>query len=83
MLEIILLSVVVLVALIIGGWYSHSRQQQRAQEFERELDRFDNDENSDFHARFDSVFAQDTVDLSDGPKVRMDSDVADVNDEFD
>ncbi|WP_339778624.1 cell division protein ZipA C-terminal FtsZ-binding domain-containing protein [uncultured Methylophaga sp.] len=83
MLEIILLSVVVLVALIIGGWYSHSRQQQRAQEFERELDRFDNDDNSDFHARFDSVFAQDTVDLSDSPKVRMDSDVADVGDEFD
>tara|TARA_R100001591_G_scaffold19480_7_gene26462 strand:- start:38802 stop:39548 length:747 start_codon:yes stop_codon:yes gene_type:complete len=74
--EIILLSVVVLVALVIGGWYTHSRQQQRAQEFERELDRFDEADNSDFHARFDSVFAQDTVDLSDGPKVRLDSDQA-------
>lgn len=74
MFEIILLSVVVLVALVIGGWYTHSRQQQRAQEFERELDRFDETDNSDFHARFDSVFAQDTVDLSDNVKVRLDSD---------
>ncbi|MDO8825300.1 cell division protein ZipA C-terminal FtsZ-binding domain-containing protein [Methylophaga sp.] len=73
MFEIILLSVVVLVALVIGGWYTHTRQQQRAQEFERELDRFDATENNDFHARFDSVFAQDTVDLSSDVKVRLDS----------
>lgn len=83
MFEIILLSVVVLVALVIGGWYTHSRQQQRAQEFERELDRFDETDNSDFHARFDSVFAQDTVDLSDNVKVRLDSDEKVIDDDFD
>jgi cell division protein ZipA len=81
--EIILLSVVVLVALVIGGWYTHSRQQQRAQEFERELDRFDEADNSDFHARFDSVFAQDTVDLSNGVNVRLDSNEKVIDDDFD
>jgi cell division protein ZipA len=81
--EIILLSVIVLVALVIGGWYTHTRQQQRAQEFERELDRFDETDNSDFHARFDSVFAQDTVELSDGPRVRLNSDESEIDDEFD
>lgn len=83
MFEIILLSVVVLVALVIGGWYTHSRQQQRAQEFERELDRFDEADNSDFHARFDSVFAQDTVELTDAPRVHLGSHDLDNVDDFD
>lgn len=82
MFEIILLSVIVLVALVVGGWYTHSRQQQRAQEFERELDRFDHEDNSDFHARFDSVFAQDTVEFSDGPRVRLNNEEADTEDEL-
>lgn len=83
MLEIILLSIVILVALVIGGWYTHSRQQQRAQEFERELDRFDTTENNDFHARFDSVLAQDTVELADSERARSSLAEQDIDAEFD
>lgn len=57
MLEITLLILFVLLILAVAGFISYQRNQKLASAFERELDQNDEDK-SDFHARFDAVFAE-------------------------
>lgn len=67
MLEIIILIIVVLLAIAVVGFVSYQRNQKLAIDFERELDHND-DASSDFHARYDAVFARDDdVDYDDNP----------------
>ncbi len=67
MLEIIILIIVVLLAIAVVGFVSYQRNQKLANDFERELDH-DDDASSDFHARYDAVFAlDDDVDVDDNP----------------
>ncbi len=57
MLEIIVLTLIVIVAFIVTSWYAHQRSQERAQAFERELDEHRDDEG--FQQRFDALFEQE------------------------
>lgn len=57
MLEIIVLTLVVIIAFVAASWYAHQRSQERAQAFERELDEHRDDE--DFQQRFDALFEQE------------------------
>ncbi len=67
MLEIIILIFVLLLAIAVVGFVSYQRNQKLANDFERELDH-DDAESSDFHARYDAVFARDDdVDFDDNP----------------
>ena len=67
MLEIIILIFVVLLAIAVVGFVSYQRNQKLANDFERELDH-DDAASSDFHARYDAVFARDDdVDYDDNP----------------
>jgi cell division protein ZipA len=66
-LEIIILIIVVLLAIAVVGFVSYQRNQKLAIDFERELDH-DDAASSDFHARYDAVFARDDdVDVDDNP----------------
>jgi len=56
-LEIIVLTLIVIIAFIATSWYSHQRSQERAQAFERELDESRDDEA--FQERFDALFEQE------------------------
>lgn len=58
MLEIIVLIIVVLLALLIGGWIMHQRNQKMANAFEDELESGDARDRANFHQRFDAVFDQ-------------------------
>ncbi len=58
MLEIIILIFVLLLAIAVVGFVSYQRNQKLANDFERELDH-DDAASSDFHARYDAVFARD------------------------
>lgn len=58
MFEIIVLIIVVLIALIIGGWVTHQRNQRLANSFEQELESTDPRDRAEFHQRFDAVFEQ-------------------------
>lgn len=67
MFTIIILTVVLLLIVLAAGWYSHHRNQQRAKEFERELDTHTNHDDDVFQQRFDEVLhaqldAEDDVD---------------------
>ncbi|MEX0615014.1 MAG: cell division protein ZipA, partial [Methylophaga sp.] len=67
MLEIIILIFVVLLAIAVVGFISYQRNQKLANDFERELDH-DDAASSDFHARYDAVFARDDdVEYDDNP----------------
>lgn len=57
MLEIIVLTLIVIIAFIATSWYAHQRSQQRAQAFERELDETRDDDA--FQQRFDALFEQE------------------------
>lgn len=59
MLEIIILTIVIVLAFIAASWYSYKRSQERAAEFEKELEQ--NTEHGDeaFQQRFDSLFEQE------------------------
>lgn len=57
MLEIIVLTLIVIIAFIATSWYAHQRSQERAQAFERELDETRDDEA--FQQRFDALFEQE------------------------
>jgi cell division protein ZipA len=56
--EIIILIIVILIAFAAASWYAHHKSQQRASEFERELD-LHNDEDEEFKERFDALFEQE------------------------
>lgn len=56
MVEIIVLTIVIIVAFIAVGWFSHYRSQQHAKAFEKELQSGEPEQESDFHQRFDAVF---------------------------
>lgn len=58
MSEIIILIIVILIAFAAASWYAHHKSQQRANEFERELD-LHNDEDDEFKERFDALFEQE------------------------
>lgn len=57
MLEIIVLTLIVIIAFVATSWYAHQRSQERAQAFERELDEHRDD--GDFQQRFDALFEQE------------------------
>jgi cell division protein ZipA len=64
--NIIILTVVLLLIVLAAGWYSHHRNQQRAKEFQRELDTHTHHDDV-FQQRFDEVLhaqldAEDDVD---------------------
>ncbi|WP_438971594.1 cell division protein ZipA C-terminal FtsZ-binding domain-containing protein [Methylophaga sp.] len=59
MLEIIVLTIVIVLAFIAASWYTHQRSQQRANEFERELEIDDSQEDDSFQQRFDALFDQE------------------------
>jgi len=58
-LEIIALTIVIVLAFIAASWYTHQRSQQRANEFERELEIEDTNAEDSFHQRFDALFDQE------------------------
>ena len=82
MLEIIILTVIIVVAFIATSWYTHQRSQERAKAFERELDETRDDES--FQQRFDALFEEkkqlveeaalppDTERLTDTPEIEPD-----------
>jgi cell division protein ZipA len=51
----IILTVVLLLIVLAAGWFSHHRSQQRAKEFERELDTHTHHDDDVFQQRFDEV----------------------------
>lgn len=59
MLEIIVLTLVIIVAFIATSWYAHQRSQERAKAFERELDIGESLEDDSFQQRFDALFDQE------------------------
>lgn len=59
MLEIIVLTLVIVVAFIATSWYSHQRSQERAKAFERELEIDEARDNDSFEQRFDALFEQE------------------------
>lgn len=60
MLEIIVLTIVIIVAFIAASWYAHQRSQERARAFERELDIDESREGESFQQRFDALFEQES-----------------------
>ncbi len=58
MSEIIILIIVIIIAFVGVSWYANYKSQQRAREFERELD-LHNDEDDEFKERFDALFEQE------------------------
>ena len=62
MLEIIVLTVVIIVAFIATSWYAHQRSQERAKAFEKELELDDSREDESFQQRFDALFEQELHD---------------------
>lgn len=60
MLEIIVLTIVIVLAFIATSWYNHQRSQQRAKEFERELDIEDSTQDESFQQRFDALLDLET-----------------------
>lgn len=60
MLEIIVLTIVVILAFVATSWYNHQRSQQRAKEFERELDIEDSSQDASFQERFDALLDLET-----------------------
>jgi cell division protein ZipA len=56
-LEIIVLTLIVIIAFVATSWYAHQRSQERAQAFERELDETRDDDA--FQQRFDALFEQE------------------------
>lgn len=62
MLEIIVLTIVIVLAFIAASWYTNQRSQQRAREFERELEIEDTDTDDSFQQRFDALFDQELQD---------------------
>ena len=56
MLEIILFIVIVAIAFIVANWFAHLRDQERANEFERELDFDEVRDKNEFQQRFDDLF---------------------------
>lgn len=60
MLEVILLTLIVIIAFVATSWYTHQRSQERANAFERELDETRDDEA--FQQRFDALFEQELHD---------------------
>lgn len=59
MLEIIVLTIVIVLAFIAASWYTSQRSQQRANEFERELEIEDTKDEDSFQQRFDALFDQE------------------------
>ncbi|MTI63808.1 cell division protein ZipA C-terminal FtsZ-binding domain-containing protein [Methylophaga sp.] len=59
MLEIIVLTLIVIVAFIATSWYAHQRSQERAKAFERELEIDESREDDSFQQRFDALFEQE------------------------
>lgn len=59
MLEIIVLTIVIVLAFIAASWYTNQRSQQRAHEFERELEIEDTETDDSFQQRFDALFDQE------------------------
>lgn len=80
MFEIIVVILIVLIALIIGGWVTHQRNQRLANSFEQELESADPRDRAEFHQRFDAVFAQlqDTAEEEDNsePFITLDENEA-------
>lgn len=62
MLEIIVLTLIVIVAFIATSWYAHQRSQERAKAFERELEIDESREDDSFQQRFDALFEQELHD---------------------
>ena len=58
MSEIIILIIIIIIAFVGVSWYANYKIQQRAREFERELD-LHNDEDDEFKERFDALFEQE------------------------
>lgn len=58
MSEIIILIIVIVIAFVAASWYANHKSQQRAKEFERELD-LHNAEDEEFNERFDALFEQE------------------------
>lgn len=56
MLEIIVLTLVIVVAFIATSWYAHQRSQERARAFERELEIDEARDDESFEERFDALF---------------------------
>lgn len=56
MLEIIVLTLVIIIAFIAASWYAHQRSQERARAFERELDIDEAHDEDSFQQRFDALF---------------------------
>jgi cell division protein ZipA len=61
-LEIIVLTLIVIVAFIATSWYAHQRSQERAKAFERELEIDESREDDSFQQRFDALFEQELHD---------------------
>jgi cell division protein ZipA len=61
-LEIIVLTLIVIVAFIATSWYAHQRSQERARAFERELEIDESREDDSFQQRFDALFEQELHD---------------------
>lgn len=59
MLEIIVLTLIVIVAFIATSWYAHQRSQERAKAFEKELEIDESREDDSFQQRFDALFEQE------------------------
>lgn len=62
MLEVIVLTLVVIVAFIATSWYAHQRSQERAKAFEKELEIDESREDESFQQRFDALFEQELHD---------------------
>lgn len=60
MLEIIILTLIIILAFALASWYSYKRSQDRARAFERELDLSHGEHGSEeFQQRFDELFEQE------------------------
>lgn len=62
MLEIIVLTLIIIVAFIATSWYAHQRSQERARAFERELEVDQSRDDESFQQRFDALFEQESSD---------------------
>lgn len=63
MLEIIVLTLIIVIAFIAASWYTNQRSQERAREFERELEIDDQHQDETFKQRFDALLETESHSL--------------------
>lgn len=84
MLEIIVLTLVIVVAFIATSWYAHQRSQERARAFERELEIDEARDDESFEQRFDALFDKELHEgESDGADATRQTDAGREPDLFD